>query len=244
MRADSAPTPRRRSRALRSDAVANREKILTVAAELISQRGHQVPLAEIAEAAGVGVGTLYRGWPDRVALLHALEHRAYRHLIAILDRIEEAGQTGAEAVETYLHESLNLGNQLVLPLRGAPPLFDDDAVAARARIFASVERFLADGKIDGSVRVEVHAPDVVYCAAQITNPAPDTPELEQLARRHIALFVHSIRSPADEPFAEAAVTPRDIERSLNKRASRYSKPATEEQAVANRPGSEVDDPGP
>ncbi|OBA92213.1 hypothetical protein A5662_21420 [Mycobacteriaceae bacterium 1482268.1] len=204
--------------------MANREKILTVAAELISQRGHHVPLAEIAEAAGVGVGTLYRGWPDRVALLHALEHRAYDQLIEILDRIEDAGQTGADAVETYLHESLNLGNQLVLPLRGAPPLFDNDAVAARARIFAAVERFLTDGKIDGSVRVDVRASDVVYCAAQVTNPAPDTPALQKLARRHIALFIHSIRSPTNEPLAEAAVTARDIEKSLSKRASRYSKP--------------------
>lgn len=224
MPTDSAPTARRRSRALRSDAVANREKILTVAAELISQRGPHVPLAEIAEAAGVGVGTLYRGWPDRVALLHTLEHRAYDQLIAILDRIEDAGQTGAEAVETYLQESLNLGNQLVLPLRGAPPLFDDNAVAARARIFAAIERFLDDGKSDGSVRVDVHASDVVYCASQVTNPAPDTPAFQKLARRHIALFIHSIRSPAEEALAEAAVTPRDIEKSLSKRASRYSKP--------------------
>ncbi|PQE02286.1 hypothetical protein CYL16_01635 [Mycobacterium sp. EPG1] len=224
MPTDSAPTARRRSRALRSDAVANREKILTVAAELISQRGPHVPLAEIAEAAGVGVGTLYRGWSDRVALLHTLEHRAYDQLIAILDRIEDAGQTGADAVETYLHESLNLGDQLVLPLRGAPPLFDKDAIAARARIFAALERFLDDGKRNGNVRFDVHASDVVYCASQITNPAPDTPALQKLARRHIALFVHSIRSPADQPLAESAVSPRDIEKSLAKRASRFGKP--------------------
>ena len=37
-------------------------------------------------------------------------------LIAVLDRIEELGQTGADAVETFLSEGLNLGNQLVLPL--------------------------------------------------------------------------------------------------------------------------------
>jgi hypothetical protein len=51
-----------------------------------------------------------------------LELRAYGMLIALLDRIAESGQTGADAVETYLNESVNLGNQLVLPLRGAPPL--------------------------------------------------------------------------------------------------------------------------
>jgi AcrR family transcriptional regulator len=96
--------PARSGRAVRRDALLNREKILTVAAELMAERGRNVPLAEIAAAAGVGVGTFYRGYPDRTALLHALEHRAYGLLIEILDRIEEAGQTGADAVETFLNE--------------------------------------------------------------------------------------------------------------------------------------------
>src|SRR6476646_7123462 len=95
------PTGRRR--ALRRDALLNREKILTVAAELMAQRGRHVPLAEIAEAAGVGVGTFYRGYPDRTALLHALEHRAYDMLIEILDRIRASGQSGPDAVESYLN---------------------------------------------------------------------------------------------------------------------------------------------
>jgi AcrR family transcriptional regulator len=80
--------------------------------------------------AGVGVGTFYRGYPDRTALLHALELRAYHMLGEVLDRIEESGQTGADAVETYLNECLQLGDQLVLPLRGAPPLADDAVIAA------------------------------------------------------------------------------------------------------------------
>ena len=136
-----------RHRAVRRDALVNREKILTVAAELMARRGRNVPLAEIAEAAGVGVGTFYRGYPDRTALLHALELRAYHMLGAVLDRIEESGQTGADAVETYLNECLQLGDQLVLPLRGAPPLADDAVIAARGRINAALERFLSDGRI-------------------------------------------------------------------------------------------------
>ena len=62
-----------RRRAVRSDALFNREKILAAAAETLATRGQNVPLAEIAGAAGVGVGTLYRGFPDRTALMHALE---------------------------------------------------------------------------------------------------------------------------------------------------------------------------
>ena len=50
-------------RALRRDAVENREKILVVAAELMAVHGPNVPLADIAAAADVGVGTFYRGIP-------------------------------------------------------------------------------------------------------------------------------------------------------------------------------------
>ena len=205
------PQARRRRRAVRRDALSNREKILTVAAELMAQRGRNVPMAEIAEAAGVGVGTFYRGWPDRTALMHTLEHRAYTQLIAILARIEDSGQTGADAIETYLNECLNLGNQLVLPLRGAPPLIDEAAVAARGQINAALERFLAGGRGDGSVRADVNATDIIMCGAMITQPLPNSPGFEIVARRHVCLFVHGIRAPADQPLPGPAVTQPDIE---------------------------------
>jgi AcrR family transcriptional regulator len=208
---DRSPETRRRRRAVRRDAVSNREKILAVAAELMAQRGRNVPLTEIAEAAGVGVGTFYRKWPDRTALLHTLEHRAYEQLIAILDRIDDSGQTGAGAIETYLDGCLSLGNQLVLPLRGAPPLTDEGAVAARGRVNAALERFLAGGREDGSVRADVNATDVIMCGAMVTQPLPNSPAFSIIARRHISLFVRGIRAPADQPLPAPQVTPQDIE---------------------------------
>jgi AcrR family transcriptional regulator len=196
---------------VRRDAVSNREKILAVAAELMAQRGRNVPLTEIAEAAGVGVGTFYRKWPDRTALLHTLEHRSYEQLIAILDSIEDSGQTGAQAIETYLSGCLNLGNQLVLPLRGAPPLTDEVAVAARGRVNAALDRFLADGRKDGSVCADVNATDVIMCGAMVTQPLPNTPAFSIIARRHISLFVRGISVPADLPLPGPEVTQHDVE---------------------------------
>jgi AcrR family transcriptional regulator len=202
--------PRRR-RAVRRDAVINREKILTVAAELMAQRGRNVPLAEIAEAAGVGVGTLYRGYPDRTALLHALEHRAYDLLVGVLDRIAESGQTGADAVEAFLIACVRLGDDLVLPLRGAPALTDDAMAAARQRIDAVLERFLAEGRADGSVRADVNATDIIMCGAMISQPLPHGPGFTMIAHRHICLFVRGIRARADQPLPGPPVTQDDIE---------------------------------
>jgi AcrR family transcriptional regulator len=195
---------------VRSDALFNREKILTAAADTLAARGHNVPLAEIAQAAGVGVGTLYRGFADRTALMHALEHRAYELLIGVLTRITEDGHTGADAVEEFLLENLEMSDQLVLPLRGAPPLTDPTAVAARQRINDALARFLDEGRAAGTVRAEINATDVIMCGAMVTQPVPHGPNWSVVARRHIALFMSGVRTLA-EPLPGPAVTSRDIE---------------------------------
>lgn len=64
-----APQPRRR------DAVQRREALLNAAATCFETRGYSVPLEEIADLAGVGRGTLYRNFRDRVALALAIFER-------------------------------------------------------------------------------------------------------------------------------------------------------------------------
>jgi AcrR family transcriptional regulator len=59
----------RPARSLRRDALANQEKVLTAALRVFLREGRHVPMAEIAAEAGVGVGTLYRRYPNRDALL-------------------------------------------------------------------------------------------------------------------------------------------------------------------------------
>src|SRR5690349_18357886 len=60
------------TRPLRADAERNRARILAAAAEVFAERGLDVSLDDIAAAAGVGVGTVYRRFPDKDALIDAL----------------------------------------------------------------------------------------------------------------------------------------------------------------------------
>jgi AcrR family transcriptional regulator len=182
------------TRSMRRDAVENREKILRTAAGLIARRGHHVPLTEIAEAAGVGVGTFYRGFPDRAALLEELQRRGYELLLDALVRIGAAGLVGADAIEAYLHECLLLADQLVaMPLRGAPPLTDDAAVDAKHRILDAIDDFLAEGRANGSMYDDVTAIDVAVCGTLIATPLPDDADWPGTARRHIGVFVRGLR---------------------------------------------------
>jgi hypothetical protein len=95
-------------------------------------------------------------------------------------------------------------------LRGAPPLTDPAAVAARKQINDALERFLDEGRTEGTIRADVNATDVIMCSAMATQPLPHSPHWSVVATRHIALFMSGVRT-STEPLPGPAVTGRDIE---------------------------------
>jgi AcrR family transcriptional regulator len=187
---------------VRRDAIENREKILRTAAELMARRGHNVPLTEIADAAGVGVGTFYRRFPDRAALRNELQRRGYDLLLGTLARIKADGLQGADAIEAYLEECLVLADQLVaLPLRGIAPLSDDAAVSARSQVLQAINEFLSDGQAAGTVHADITAQDIAVCGTLIATPLPHGPDWSTTARRHLGVFVRGLRARGGKPMA-------------------------------------------
>jgi AcrR family transcriptional regulator len=121
-------------RRLRSDAEANRDRLLAAAASAMTREGRQVPLAVIAAEAGVGVGTLYRKYADRDALMQALEYRAYGLLNQILGDIARRDLPGLEAIGEFLARTVEIASRLVLPLHGpGPPVTREDIEASFER---------------------------------------------------------------------------------------------------------------
>ena len=89
-------------RPLRADARQNYERLIEVAADSIGELGPSVSLEEVAKRAGVGIGTLYRHFPNRQALLEAV----YRDQVAVLCvRAREllATTTPGEGLPLWLH---------------------------------------------------------------------------------------------------------------------------------------------
>lgn len=98
-----APSVSSTERPLRADAAANREKLLTVAAEHFAERGVATSLEDIARVAGVGIGTLYRRFPTRRDLIEAV----LGERMAAFARLTEAAARHAEtdpgeALRVYL----------------------------------------------------------------------------------------------------------------------------------------------
>ena len=67
---------------LRADARRNRDQLVDAAGALFAERGPDVPMEEIARRAGVGVGTLYRRFPDRDALVRAVAYESLQRVVA------------------------------------------------------------------------------------------------------------------------------------------------------------------
>ncbi|MFI6846296.1 TetR/AcrR family transcriptional regulator [Kitasatospora sp. NBC_00085] len=74
-------------RPLRADAARNRARLLDAATEIFTTRGVGVPTEEVARAAGVGVGTLFRHFPTKEALLEAVMVRRLEELAALTARL-------------------------------------------------------------------------------------------------------------------------------------------------------------
>lgn len=198
----------------RRDAEENRRRLLTAAASAILREGRSVPLATIAAEAGVGIGTLYRSYPDREALLRALEHRAYGLLNNILDEIEKQGRHGLDAIKKYLLDSCAINDQLFLPLHGAPPLITSEALQARQSINERLESFLATARDDGTIRAAVNATDIIIFSALITKPLAHGPDWNHVARRQVAVFLNGLTVEGPSTLPDPPVHSADIERAF------------------------------
>uniref|UniRef100_B0T5L4 Transcriptional regulator, TetR family n=1 Tax=Caulobacter sp. (strain K31) TaxID=366602 RepID=B0T5L4_CAUSK len=90
---------------MRADARKNYDHLLVVAREVITERGADASLRDIARKAGVGLGTLYRHFPSREALLDALLRAGFDGLTVRASELE--GSTSAqEALTSWLHEAV------------------------------------------------------------------------------------------------------------------------------------------
>ncbi|MCX4093751.1 TetR/AcrR family transcriptional regulator [Nocardia sp. alder85J] len=149
---------------LRADARSNRDQILAAAQLIFREHGVDVPMKTIADQAGVGVGTLYRRFPDRAALISAAAH-AYLTGLADLAATAQREEAGAwPTLCRILREcaELRLGAMASALEPGLHGDIRNDATLAapRARIANLIVALTEQAHADGDLRPEVTADDV------------------------------------------------------------------------------------
>lgn len=161
------PTPAPR---LRADAIRNRERILEAARKLMAQDGANAEMADIAREAGVGVGTLYRRFPDKEAMIAELVREKFLTLRGVMRKwLDRRELTARERLDGYVREACEIQGK-------DKGLFEAMSVAsaAHARIARETEglidnlRLLVDeAREEGTARDDLQWEDIVMCTCAL-----------------------------------------------------------------------------
>jgi AcrR family transcriptional regulator len=210
------PEARARGGALRSDAAANRERLLDAAAVAIRRHGPKVPIAGIAKGAGVGVGTLYRHFPTRAALFAGLAARSYRLVLEHAREAADSDEPAILAIGGFFERTIRRRDDLILPLHGGPVTLDAEAVALRKAISDALEAVLQRGRDDGTVRGDVTAVDIIITGAQLAQPLAHVPDWDQVAHRQAAIFLAGLATTSAPALPGRGATRTDLEAALSR----------------------------
>jgi AcrR family transcriptional regulator len=172
------------TRPKRADARRNYEKVLAAAREAFAEGGESTALEEIARRAGVGIGTLYRHFPSRQALLEALylgEVEEMCRSAAELDGTDpwEALESWFEGFIAYMATKRALAAELLNYLDQDAPLFQ----VCRASLFEAGEPLLKRAQEAGVVRPDVNIGEVIQMVVGIGKiPASDPGQTAHIIR--------------------------------------------------------------
>jgi AcrR family transcriptional regulator len=186
----------------RRDAADNRDRVLAAAAAAVRREGTAVPMATIAADAGVGVGTVYRHYPSRDALLGALTHRSFQLVLETARRAAALGGPAIEGIRFFLEQTIEHGSDLVLPMHGGPTPSDQATVAVRDEAHRTLGSILERGQHDGTIRTEVTRADIVTFGALLAQGLPHVPDWKSTARRQADVYVTGLLNSTRPPRPE------------------------------------------
>lgn len=152
-------TPGEKTVALRADAARNRARLLDVAEQLLIDKGTAVSTDEIAKAAGVGIGTLFRHFPSKEALLEGVYHARMHRLTDEARRLSET--TTGDGLESFMRQAVeqaSLKNALAGLLTTAGI---DLTTALNDDLRASLGALLEAAQRSGAARTDLQPGDLI-----------------------------------------------------------------------------------
>lgn len=203
----------------RADAERNRRRVLDAGARVFAQHGTAATLSDVARAAGVGVGTVYRRFADKEAILDALFDDKIDAMVRLADdasAIEDAGM----AVRGFLlalmeKRATDRGLDAILSTPGRGARFSWEL---GERFVPTVDRLVARAVAAGELRPDLTGQEVCLLGFMVGKVADVTRSTDPDAwRRYAQLLVDGTRlSAAAEPLAPAPLSFADIATALGR----------------------------
>jgi AcrR family transcriptional regulator len=183
------------ARPMRADAQRNYDAIVHAARTMFAREGGQVSLDAVAKEAGVGAGTLYRHFPQRIDLVEAVYQEDVGALIDAADRVERelepwpAMEEWLEAFVRYATTKRSLLNELHEAFEKNPALRS----VCREKIETSVSRVLERAQAAGVARTDLNGPDLMQLLSSMCmSPTLTSEQCDRL----LVMIKDGLRLPA------------------------------------------------
>ncbi|KNY05230.1 TetR/AcrR family transcriptional regulator [Microbacterium sp. GCS4] len=203
----------------RADAERNRRRILDAASAVFAEHGPSATLGDVAAEAGVGIGTIYRKFPDKSALLDALFDDKIGDVMAVVDDASALNDPG-EAFRAYLSGMIEVharDRSLATVLFG-PDRFDRFPAEVSERLATAADRLIAEAVAAGELRPGFTRQDTIALGVMVSTLAMAYRERgPELWRRYATMVVDGTRPSASaSPLAPQPPAFRAMAESLSR----------------------------
>jgi AcrR family transcriptional regulator len=206
------------TRPLRKDAERNRLRILEAAGEVFADRGLAASLDDIARHAGVGVGTVYRRFPDKEALIDALFEQRIEAFAAMAQAAGEHPDPW-EGLVSFLEQTVGMqaADRGLKELLLSSTLGRERIAGIRDRIAPIVGGVVARAKESGALRADIDQHDMPMINMMLGAIAEAARDVQpNLWRRYLAIVLDGLRAqPATPaPLAVAHLGDEELDRTM------------------------------
>jgi AcrR family transcriptional regulator len=182
-------------RPLRADARRNRERILQSARAVFAEYGADAQIDDVARQAGVGVGTVYRHFPTKEALLVELLREKFRLFSArARDALEQDGEPFAVIEDLLRRNAETAASDAAVQhaLAGAGEHIWMQAQAEQQELMALTEDLIGRARRAGTIRQDVDANDIAMLMCGLCSTMGAKPGFDW--RRHLELVIDVLRA--------------------------------------------------
>ena len=182
-------------RPLRADARRNRERILESARTVFAEHGADAQIDDVARQAGVGVGTVYRHFPTKEALLVELLREKFRLFAArAREALEQDGEPFAVFEDLLRRNAETAASDAAVQhaLAGAGEHIWLQAQAEQQDLIALTGELIARARRAGTIRQDVDANDIAMLMCGLCSTMGAKPGFDW--RRHLDLVIDMLRA--------------------------------------------------
>lgn len=183
------------TRPLRRDAERNRRRILQAAHEVFAEQGLRASLDDVARRAGVGVGTVYRRFADKEALVEALFEIRVGRIIDIAERAVSM-QSGWDGLVRFLCEvsAVQAGDRGLREIALSTGFGRSRVAVLRSRVASAVEQLVTRAQAEGGLRPEITGNDIPLLLLMVGEVAQNAQGFRpDLGRRYLRLILDGLR---------------------------------------------------